>query len=235
MSGLTIPKPSLKPGRPATPEPAEDRSPGGRESVPAPAVKLRRRPALVAVSVALVVLGALLSVWAYSSVGNAHQVVAVRSDVPRGRVITAADLVTVRIGVDPALETVPAEGMSNLVGRRAAVELKAGQLVVPSAVADAVVPGQGRSVVGLSLAAGQFPSEPLVAGDRVRVVSTPGQQGDVEADQVRVFDAVVVQVGAADVSGRSSVSVEVAAQQAPEVAARAASGKVALVLDSRER
>ncbi|WP_420174848.1 SAF domain-containing protein [Luteococcus sp. OSA5] len=197
-------------------------------------VRMRRCPALVAVSVALVVLGALLSVWAYLSLGSAQPVVGVRQDVARGSVISASDLEVVRVGVDPALATVPADRLEALVGQRAAVDLRAGQLMVPTGVTQDVAPHKGMSVLGLALAPGQLPSQPLRVGDRVRVVSTPGQQGDVVAQDVRVFAALVVQVGAADVSGRISVSVEVAEQQAPELAARSASGKVALVVDARE-
>ena len=83
---------------------------------------------------ALVVLGALLSVWAYSSLGNAQQVIAVRADISRGEVITEEALQVVRVGVDPALQVVPAADLGLLVGQRAGADLRAGQLVVPSAV-----------------------------------------------------------------------------------------------------
>jgi hypothetical protein len=59
--------------------------------------KLRRRPALIAASVAAVAIGALLSLWAYNSTANTHDVLAVRHSVARGQVITADDLVTVKI------------------------------------------------------------------------------------------------------------------------------------------
>ena len=74
----------------------------------APPPKLRRRPLLVVASVAAVCLGGLLGVWAYTSVTTAQEVVAVRSTVQRGALISRDDLVTVRIGVDPALNPVPA-------------------------------------------------------------------------------------------------------------------------------
>ncbi len=116
-------------------------------------VRMRRRPALVAVSVALVVLGALLSVWAYSSLGSAQPVVGVRQDVARGSVISASDLEVVRVGVDPALATVPADRLETLVGQRAAVDLQAGQLMVPTGVTQDVAPHKGMSVVGSVAAA----------------------------------------------------------------------------------
>jgi hypothetical protein len=197
--------------------------------------RLRRRPSLIVASVLLVVLGALASAWAYTSLGNAQEVVAVRADVARGQVITAESLQVVRIGVDPALRTVPSNQASALVGQRAAVDLKAGQLLVPGAVTSEVVPGQGKSAVGLSLTAAQMPSEPLVVGDKVRVVSTPGAQGDLGTTAPIVFSGEVIAVSDQGSDGTTAVTVEVDADRAPELAARSASGKVALVLDSRAR
>ena len=200
-----------------------------------PPPRLRRRPSLIVASVLLVVLGALASAWAYTSLGNAQEVIAVRSDVARGQVITAESLQVVRIGVDPALQTVPATQANSLVGKRAAVDLKAGQLLVPGAVTSEVVPGQGKSAVGLSLTAAQMPSEPLVIGDKVRIVSTPGSQGDVGTTAPIVFSGDVITVSDRAADGTTAVTVEVDAGMAPELAARSASGKVALVLDSRVR
>ena len=199
----------------------------------APPPKLQRRPLLIAASAALIVLGALLSVWAYTGVGNNKEVTAVRVDIPRGSVVTRESLQVVRVGVDPALATVPAAQIDTLVGQRAAVDLKAGQLMVPGAVSAEVVPSFGNSVIGLSLGAGQLPGDMLGVGDRVRIVSTPGQQGDVKVDDIRVFDGVVVAVSATDSTGKCTVSGEVAARQAAELAARSATGKVAVLLDSQ--
>lgn len=219
--------------KPPASEPGDQAAAGGPVVPPPP--RMQRRPVVVALSLALVVLGALLSVWAYSSLGNAQQVVAVRADVARGEVINAEALQVVRVGVDPALAVVPAEDLDSLVGQRASVDLRAGQLVVPSAVTAEVVPRAGYSVVGLSLGAGQIPADSLQVGDAVRVVSTPGQQGEVGEVDLQVFDGAVVSVTPADASGNVGVVVEVSADQAPELAARSATGKLAVVLDSRER
>ena len=85
------------------------------------------------------------------------------------------------------------------------------------------------------MGAGQIPAERLQVGDAVRVVSTPGQQGDFQGAELRVFDGAVISVAPVDASGNVALVVEVAALQAPELAARSASGKLAIVLDSRER
>ena len=194
----------------------------------------RRRPMLILASVAMVLVGMVGSAWAYSSLGNSQSVVVARVDVARGAVITSDVLQVARVGVDPALQVVPADSLDSLVGQRAAVDLKAGQLLVPQAVSGDVFPHHGTSVVGLTLGPGQIPGTPLQVGDQVRIASTPGAQGDVRAEQIKVFTGLVVEVAAPDTSGNVTVSVEVPADQAPEVAVWSAAGRVAVLLESRE-
>ena len=74
-----------------------------------------------------------------------------------------------------------------------------------------------------------------MVGDKVRVVSTPGAQGDVGTTAPIVFSGDVITVSERAADGTTAVTVEVDADKAPELAARSASGKVALVLDSRVR
>ena len=101
--------------------------PGTTEVTPAP--KLRRRPMLVVASVAAVCLGGLIGVWAWTSTSNTHQVVAVRATIARGETIDQADLMTVQVGVDPALRTVAGDSLADLVGQRAAMDMAAGSFV----------------------------------------------------------------------------------------------------------
>ena len=226
-----------RPVRPAAglPDPVVPPGPSGGPVPVAPPPKLRRRPMLIVASIVLVLVGAVVTGWAYSSLGNAREVVAVRVTVPRGQVITRDVLQTVRIGVDPAIAAVPASEVSSIVGKRAAYDLVAGGLLPRDAVTDKVTPGADQSVVGLSLAPGTLPSVPLLVGDKVRIVSTPGAQGEVKPAELRTFDGTVAAIGTPDGSGKVTVSVLVPASQAAELAARSATGRVALLLDSRER
>ena len=49
--------------------------------------------------------------------------------------------------------------------------------------------------MGVAVPAGLLPGEPLQAGDRVRVVATPGEQGEVdEGEEQRSIAATVVAV-----------------------------------------
>lgn len=212
-------------------EPSE-RSPG--EKLPPPP-KLRRRPGLIAASVAAVCLGALVSVWAYTSSTETQSVLAVRETVHRGEVITAEDLMTVNVTLDPALRAMPAAAASEVVGQRAAVDLPAGGVVPEGAVTAAVVPAEGRSIVGVSLMPAMMPAGELVVGDTVRVVTTPGPQGEIAQEAPDALSGVVLGLTpSADGTGATVVNLDVDADDAALLASHAATGKVALVLDSRE-
>ena len=201
----------------------------------APAPKLRRRPALIAASVAAICLGGLLAAFAWTTTSSTQSVLAMRVAVERGAVIGPDDVMTVQVSTDPALRPVPASEASTVVGQRAATDIAAGTLVTLEQVSDTVLPAVGMSIVGVGLPASQMPGEPLLVGDRVRVVATPGQSGEVTAGEQVTIAATVVGVRVNNENGQNVVSVQVPEQDAAELAARAATGNVALVLDSRER
>ncbi|NMM23417.1 MAG: hypothetical protein HHJ11_07960 [Phycicoccus sp.] len=190
----------------------------------------------MAASVAAICLGALLAVWAYTGASTSQSVLAVRTTVHRGELITRADLMTARIGVDPVLKPLPASAAESVVGKRAAMDLAAGGLVTQEDIASALVPAKGMSVVGVSLPPALMPATQLQSGDRVRIGAPPGAQGAVatESSPESLGAAGVAVRGAGD-TGQIVVDVSVPYDQAAELAARAATGKVALVLDSRER
>lgn len=211
-------------------------TPAAQQAIVAPPPKLRRRPLLALTGLGLVVLGALLAVWVYVSSTDSVHAVAVRDTVMRGETITAADLMTVQVTPDPALQLVPAADLDSFVGQRAARDLSAGALLTPGAATEQVIPGLGESVVGLALTPALMPGEPLMAGDRVRVVATPGQAGDPASFETAdtVFGAEVVGVATSMESAQTVVSVLVPEQDAVQVARWASAGRAALVLDSRE-
>lgn len=209
----------------------------GLRVAPAAPVRVRRRPVLIVVSIAALLFGAFGAVWLWTSATSRVEVIAARTTIARGATITAADLVTVRMGVDPAVQVVPASEAAAVVGRRAALDIAAGGLVTRASVTDAVVPPRGFTVVGLALGRGLLPATPLKAGDAVRVVQTPGTvaSGQAVSGPVLTISATVVSVSKSTDNQATLVDVEVAEDVAADLAARAAAGKVALVLDSRER
>lgn len=213
------------------PTDGEPTSAPGEQFAPPP--KLRRRPVLIAASVAAICLGALASMWAYQSTSDAHSVLAVRQTIERGDVITAEDLMTVNISVDPALKPLSADQANSVVGKHAALDMSAGGVVTQDQVTEQALPAKGSSVVGIALTPGMLPANQIRVGDKVRVVVTPGQQGEMPTGQPDSIEAVVVGVAKDETTGNAIVNVQVPNNEGPMLAARAATGKVALVLDSR--
>mgnify|MGYP002585579386 FL=1 len=211
--------------------PSPDSVNGARTQARPP--KVRRRPLMLMGAVAAVLIGALAAVWIWTTSATAADVVAVREAVQRGEVIDRADLEVVKVGLDPSLDIVPAARIDQIAGQRAATDLAPGGLLAAGSVTNQVLPKAGQTLVGVGLAPAMLPAEPLLAGDRVRIVETPDQQGEVVTAPV-AMEAVVSRVTILE-TGDTLVDVLVPTDKAAELAARAATGRVALVLESRER
>ncbi len=215
---------------------------GAPPTGPAPAgpkatvrTKQRRRPLVFALCAVLVAAGALGAAFAFTSVNDTQEVVVVNRDIARGEMIEPGDLSVVRLGVDPALTPISGDQKSSVEGSRAAVDLWAGTLLSERHFTESLVPGAGESLVGVSLTTAQMPSEPLYSGDSVRIVSTPGDQGEVTDEDPVTIGATVVGVSRVVETGETVVNVSVPQVESADLAARAATGRVALVLDARER
>ena len=214
-------------GRTLDPEP-------GSVAVPlAPPPKLRRRPALVAIALAAILAGALLAAWAWTATTNTREVLVARRTITRGSVINAGDLARVRLSADPALSAVPASEFDQIAGKRAALDIAGGAMLTPQSFTSNAMPGNGESIVGVSLTPAQVPALTLQAGDHVRIVVTPGQGNDVPAGSPVFSAAEVVDAHADGQSGNTIVDLLVAHQDAALVAEQVSTGKVALVLDSQ--
>lgn len=242
-NGSAPTRPSALVGSTAVLAPRDDRDRGRRQpghpnATPAPViapVRTRRRSGLLAAGLALMVVGALGAAYLTRLVGNTVGVIAVARDVPTGAVIERADLTIAQVSTDPALRPLPASGLDRLVGQRAAVSLTAGSLLTAAAVTAQVLPAAGQSLVGVALQPAQLPAEPLQAGDRIRIVDTPASQGEPPSTTPPTIPGVVVSTGGPGDRGVIIVNVTVPAAQAAELAARVATGRIALILDSRER
>lgn len=232
--------------RPWARKAAKDSGDGGGEDreavgpVLAPPPKRQRRPMVIAAAALLIALGAALGAWVYTSSSDAVAVIGVQSDVARGQVIEREDLVGVQMSLDPALSAIPVAQVDEVVGKRAQHDLVAGGLVTEGSFAATVPPAAGLSVVGVSLPATLLPAEPLVPGDSIRVVHTPGpaQGGQQETETPTAPGVIEVEVldvyPAPDIGGVTVVDVLVPHDAAATLAAQVARGEVVIVLDSRE-
>lgn len=199
-----------------------------------PPPKLRRRPALAAGGVATICLGALLAVWAWTATTHSEEVLAARDTIHRGDVIAADDIQRVRISGDHALRPLPASAYKSVIGQRAALDVAAGGLLTSETTTKTALPPEGQSIVGISLTAAQVPALRLQGGDRVRIVVTPGENGADSGRAPQFSVAEVVDTRIDEATGNTVVDVLVPYADATVLAARAATGNVALVLDSVE-
>jgi hypothetical protein len=214
---------------------------GRAQAAPLPvthdAPRSRRRPVVVGAGLALAAVGALVSVWMVNEAGDKVAVVATRHAIAAGDTIEAADLVTAEISHDSGLHSVPVSRSSELVGKRAASDLPEGVLVTQDSVSSGSSVTKGKSVVGILAKPGQLPVQTLHTGDKVTVVHTPAD-GSAAASSNKPgsapdsLPAVVSRVGAPDANGAVVVDVAAADVNSTSLAAWAAGGDVAIVLES---
>ncbi|WP_223838039.1 SAF domain-containing protein [Streptomyces venezuelae] len=201
-------------------------------------MKKQRRYAAAALSTVLAVAAALGAAAAVSAVGDRTKVLAIANDVPAGQPLTDADIIVAEVSADAALTPMPARDRASVVGKRPAVDLRKGSLLVAAQLQPGTGLGDDKAQVGVQVKRGQAPAGSLVPGDKVLAVTVPGQgeqstgKDGAEAPPTSV-KAVVVSVSRPDASGAVVVNLAVAPSDGPLLATRASSGRVALVRDVR--
>ncbi|MFD8928923.1 SAF domain-containing protein [Streptomyces mirabilis] len=218
----TVPRPQ-GPSRPAIP------------ITTTPPVKRQRRWSVAALCIVLAVVAALGAAAAVNSASDRTRVLAVARDVPAGRALTDADLVVAEVSADSALAPIPASQKASVLGKRSAVDLRKGGLLLISQLGAGTGLGDNQEQVGVQIKRGMAPAGTLAPGDKVRAVTTPAQ-GDEPAKKGTVpetVDATVVSVSRPDATGTVVVNLAVAPHDGPVLASRAALGRIALVREPR--
>lgn len=218
----TVPRPQ-GPARPAIPITTN------------PPVKRQRRWSVAALCIVLAVVAALGAAAAVNSASDRTRVLAVARDVPAGRALTDADLVVAEVSADSALAPIPASQKASVLGRRSAVDLRKGGLLLTSQLGAGTGLGDNEEQVGVQIKRGMAPAGTLAPGDKVRAVTTPAQ-GDEPAKKGTVpetVDATIVSVSRPDATGTVVVNLAVAPDDGPVLASRAALARIALVREPR--
>lgn len=197
--------------------------------------KSRRRPAVIGLGVALVILGGLATFTLVQATGNTVTVLITSADIGRGETITAEDLTTLEIAGGQSVDAIAAADSADALGQIALVDLPAGSLLTGATIGSAIAVEAGKSIVGVALTSSQLPSFPLSAGDTVRVVETPVSQGDPPATTPATFQAIVFTTRVDEATGMTIVDLVVPESRAADVAARAATGRIALIIDGGSR
>jgi len=199
-------------------------------------VRNKPRMPIIALAIALIIVSGLAVAYFYTLTARNTVVLMSAAGISRGDVITAESLTTVEIPEGQTeLPSVSVERADDIIGLFATVDIPNGTLISAGNVANNAGLAPGTSVIGISLTAAQLPPIPLVNGDPVLLVETPVLQGDPPSTVPKSFAATVVSTKVDEVSGNTVVAVSVSGKdQALNIAARAATGRVALILASRE-
>jgi hypothetical protein len=198
-----------------------------------PAIRGRRRPWLLALGITLAILGALAGFWMVSAAGDRVPVLALARDVPFGTTITERDLRVVDVAVGVDLDTVAADRLGDVAGLSAATSLPAGSLLSEQALTAAAPPEAGEVLLGVAVPSGRMPTSPLLPGDSVLVVETPANEAEAATSPPRTFRVSLVRVAEPDVNGVIVLDVTVDQGDGPALAALAATGRVAVVIEPR--
>ncbi|RKE02975.1 SAF domain-containing protein [Streptomyces sp. TLI_171] len=205
-------------------------------AAPRPVSARRRRPALIGVSVALIAVGGLVGAMTLTAAGQREDVLVVAKPLAFGQVITRGDLTVASISLDPALKPVGADQLDSIVGKHASAQLLPGTTLTKASVTSDALVQPGQQLVGIQVKPGQLPATALVPGQKVVIVSTPGQSVAADAGASTgtpsTLPAQVVRVGSPDSSGSLTVDVSVDANAGATVAARASTGNIAIIVQS---
>ena len=217
------------------------RPPGEPAAAPAgggtalPRLPGRRNPRWIALGVVALCLGALLSYVVYAHVAAESTVVALARTVYRGEVVERADLTSVRLSGGGLPGTVPVADLERLVGQHAVFDLPAGSVLGAGSVADTAVPAEGRTAVGMRLAAGRAPQELLLPAAPVRLVALAAPaatSGVQDALAGKTYTGRVIDQAPGADGASILLDVEVDEAQAATIAALAAAERIAVVRDA---
>jgi hypothetical protein len=200
------------------------------------ALPRRRRPAMLALAVALVGAGILASAALYRSVDHQVPVLEVTATVPVGGTLTAADLGTTTVAAGPGVQSVPARQEQQVIGLVADTTLRPGTLLASSDLTNRLPPAAGQVLVPVAVKPSQLPASGLAAGDDVLVVPVPASSGTSTgpAALAAPVPAVVQDVSAGpDSDGLDVVDLLVPAHLGTALAKQAAAGQIALVVTHR--
>ncbi|MFJ8463177.1 hypothetical protein [Streptomyces swartbergensis] len=227
----------------------------GRSAAPAqpsvgdrlPTPPRERKPALAALAVLLILVGALGATMLVLQVGERIEVVKVTQPIPAGGSVNSSNTTSVMVAENPDIHYVEWSQLAQLQKLKAVSAIPAGVVAVGEMFGDEAGVEAGKATVGLSLKAGQYPTG-IKQGDTVaayRVTSGGGSSSNsnsssdsssASSNSVIVDRARVTYVPSAKDNGDELVSstnlavtLTVDSDKAADLAQAASNGEVALV------
>ena len=189
----------------------------------------RGRGPELTIGILIVAVFALAGTWFYANSTDHEAVLALRTPVDRGSVVTADDLQVVQVSSNDALNVLGRDQAGAVVGQIALSDLSPGTLITSDDVAASAAIDPGDGVVGLALDPGEYPTLSLRPGDLVRVVQVPGSTETDTADAVLAAEAEIVDVAPIGVQQQLFVSLAVDTSEADAIARAGARDRVRLI------
>jgi len=212
---------------------AEPTAPGGRRLPSAPR---ERKPALAALAVLLVALGAVAAGLLVINAGHKVAAVEIVQQVGQGQQIPASAIREVEISSDSGLDYVAWQYASRVAGVYAATQIPAGTLLTQGMTSTANNLAVGKVEVGLALKAGQVPGN-LVIGNTVEAFPVGSGSGCATGANSSNLDVPIATGTITNLSGNASssndtvgVTLAVASADAGPLACYASAGDVAITL-----
>ena len=199
----------------------------------------RRRPAMIALAVAMAGAGVVVSAAIYQRADHQVAVVMVTQPVPAGAVITDTDLAKTSVTVGSGIQVIPASQIGQVSGEIAAVGLRPSTLLAPSDLTTSQPPAPGQELVTAPAKSYALPASGLTPGDHVLVVATVGQQGQAGSSAIapslsEPVPALVEAVNSVpDQDGFVVVDLLVSDASAASVASQVSTGQFALIVTKR--
>ncbi|MFD3842100.1 hypothetical protein ACFWWC_38495 [Streptomyces sp. NPDC058642] len=225
----------------------------GRSAAPAqpsvgdrlPTPPRERKPALAALAVLLILVGALGATMLVLQAGDRIEVVKVTKEIPAGGSVTNDNVTSVMVAEDSSIHYVKWSLLDDLKKLKAVSTIPAGAVAVGEMFGDKVAASDGKTLVGLSLKAGQFPTG-IKVGDTVAAyrvteggsgsgtgnssASTSGSGNSLLVDKAVVADVPTASGDELVGSTNSSYTLAVDNDEAAALAQAAANNEVVLVL-----
>jgi hypothetical protein len=219
---------------------AEPTAPGGRRMPSAPR---ERKPALAALAVLLVALGAVAAGYLVISAGHRVGAVEITAEVGQGQQIPASAIKEVQINADSDVHYVAWQFANRVTGVFAKVQIPAGTLLTPEMTEATSNLTAGKVEVGLSLKPGQAPTN-LLIGQTVQAFPVgsgsgcaggangtgTGTAATTPGESITTGTIVSVTGSTATNGSNAAVTVAVPATDAGVLACYASAGDVAIAL-----
>lgn len=214
------------------------------ERLPAP--PRERKPALAALAVLLILIGALGATVLVLRAGDRVEVVKVTAEIPAGESVSDDNVTSVMVADDPSIHYVKWNQVDGLKKLKATNTIPKGAVAVGEMFSSKSGLPAGKSAVGVALKEGQYPADGLKAGDSVDVYQvgdsassgsgdkeTGGSAGSSASDSPIVSAARVSSVAnksdATVSTGALGVTLMVDSADAAAVTRAASAGAVSLV------